>query len=176
MAKSPFPKAVFFPSTHSCSESIRQRRALSASRGDPAIYIAFDLLADEDGSSLLELTRSERRPPLEKFAGKFFATSGRIRLSPATPSLAQAKAWLVQGSATLDGIIAKRRDLAYRSGERDGMQKIKSFRTADCVVGGFRYGKGKKTVGSLLLGLYDEKDLLHHVGLRRACLPPTARL
>ena len=130
----------------------------------PAIYIVFDLLADENGTSLLELPLSERRSRLERFAEKFSRKGGRIRLSPMTSSLAQAKDWLARGSATLDGIIAKRRDLAYRSGERDGMQKIKSFRTADCVVGGFRYGKGKKTVGSLLLGLYDENDLLNHVG------------
>jgi ATP-dependent DNA ligase len=130
----------------------------------PAIYVAFDLLAAEDGRSLLDLTLRERRPLLERFAGKFFNKGGRIRLSPATSSLAEAKDWLRQASATLDGIIAKRRDLGYRSGERDGMQKIKSFRSADCVVGGFRYGKGKQTVGSLLLGLYDTKGLLHHVG------------
>ena len=130
----------------------------------PAIYIAFDLLADDDGTSLLELPLRERRRHLERFAGEFFIKGRRIRLSPATPSLAQAKDWLAQASTTLDGIIAKRRDLGYRSGERDGIQKIKSFRSADCVVGGFRYGKGKKTVGSLLLGLYDTNGLLHHVG------------
>lgn len=64
----------------------------------------------------------------------------------------------------LDGIVAKRIDLPYQSGNRDGMQKIKQRRTADCVVGGFRYATGKDTVGSLLLGLYDEQGLLHHVG------------
>jgi ATP-dependent DNA ligase len=64
----------------------------------------------------------------------------------------------------LDGVIAKRRDLEYRSGERDGMQKIKNFRSADCVVGGFRYWKATQLVGSLLLGLYDADGLLHHVG------------
>jgi len=130
----------------------------------PAIYIAFDLLADDDGTSLLELPLRERRRHLERFAGEFFIKGGRIRFSPATTNLGEAKDWLAQASATLDGIIAKRRDLNYRSGERDGMQKIKSFRSADCVVGGFRYGKGKKTVGSLLLGLYDAMGLLHHVG------------
>jgi ATP-dependent DNA ligase len=130
----------------------------------PAIYIAFDLLADDDGTSLLDLGLSERRPLLEQFAGKFSIKRGRIRFSSATANLAEAKDWLAHASATLDGIIAKRRDLGYRFGERDGMQKIKSFRSADCVVGGFRYGKGKKTVGSLLLGLYDTHGLLHHVG------------
>ena len=66
--------------------------------------------------------------------------------------------------AKLDGIIAKRRDLPYRSGDRTGMQKIKNYRSADCVVGGFRYNEGKPVVGSLLLGLYDDASNLHHVG------------
>jgi ATP-dependent DNA ligase len=85
-------------------------------------------------------------------------------LSPVATEFAQAKKWLGQTGATLDGIIAKRRDLDYRSGERDGMQKIKNFRSADCVVGGFRYGTKSRWVGSLLLGLYDSDGLLHHVG------------
>ena len=66
--------------------------------------------------------------------------------------------------ATLDGVIAKRRDFKYRSGDRSGMQKIKSYRSADCVVGGFRYNEGTRLVGSLLLGLYDDRGLLDHVG------------
>jgi ATP-dependent DNA ligase len=70
--------------------------------------------------------------------------------------------------ATLDGIIAKRRDLPYRSGERDAVQKIKNYRSADCVIGGFRYGEGSPLVGSLLLGLYDKAGLLHHVGFTSA--------
>ena len=130
----------------------------------PAILVVFDLLAAEDGRSLLSLSLSERRIRLERFASEFFGKGGSVRLSPATPRLADAKKWLAQSAATLDGIIAKRRDLDYRSGERDGMQKIKNFRSADCVVGGFRYGKGTKIVGSLLLGLYDAERLLHHVG------------
>ena len=105
-----------------------------------------------------------RRQRLEEFAAKYFGKGGSIRLSPATPKLTQAKKWLAQTGATLDGIIAKRRDLDYRSGERDGMQKIKNFRSADCVVGGFRYGSKTKVVGSLLLGLYDADGLLHHIG------------
>ena len=64
----------------------------------------------------------------------------------------------------MDGIIAKRLDLGYGAGEREAMQKIKNYRSADCVVGGFRYGTGKKVVGSLLLGLYDEAGRLNHVG------------
>jgi ATP-dependent DNA ligase len=64
----------------------------------------------------------------------------------------------------LDGIVAKRIDFGYRYGDRSGMQKIKNYRSADCVVGGFRYNEGKPLVGSLLLGLYDENGLLHHCG------------
>src|SRR5204862_3258290 len=81
-----------------------------------------------------------------------------------TTKLSDARGWLKRVGTTLDGIIAKRRDLPYRSGERDGMQKIKNYRSADCVVGGFRYNEGKPVVGSLLLGLYDRQGLLHHVG------------
>jgi ATP-dependent DNA ligase len=129
----------------------------------PAIYVVFDLLAAEDGRSLLAQPLRERRKHLEQFAAAYF-DNDRIRLSPATPKLAQARKWLAETGATLDGIIAKRCDMSYRSGERDGMQKIKNFRSADCVVGGFRYAAGSKVVGSLLLGLYNVKGLLDHVG------------
>jgi ATP-dependent DNA ligase len=130
----------------------------------PATYIVFDLLADERGKSLLAKTLVERRPKLEQFAKRIFKGHEEIRLSPATKRLVQAKKWLGSAGGNLDGIIAKRLDLPYRSGERDGMQKIKRRRTADCVVGGFRYGEGTKVVGSLLLGLYDDQGLLNHVG------------
>jgi ATP-dependent DNA ligase len=85
-------------------------------------------------------------------------------LSPATTNPDLAKRWLAGSGATLDGIIAKRRDLDYRSNDRTAMQKVKRHRSADCVVGGFRYNEGKPVVGSLLLGLYDDSGLLHHVG------------
>jgi ATP-dependent DNA ligase len=129
----------------------------------PAIYVVFDLLAAEDGRSLLTQPLRERRRRLEQFAAAYFDHDS-IRLSPATPKLAQARRWLAKTGATLDGIIAKRRDLSYRSGERDGMQKVKNFRSADCVVGGFRYAASSKVVGSLLLGLYNGEGLLDHVG------------
>jgi ATP-dependent DNA ligase len=129
----------------------------------PAIYVVFDLLAAGDGRSLLTLPLGTRRSGLEEFAAAYFSR-GSIRLSPATPKLAQARKWLAKTGATLDGIIAKRLDMDYRSGERDGMQKIKNFRSADCVVGGFRYRTGNKLVDSLLLGLYDPEGLLQHVG------------
>jgi ATP-dependent DNA ligase len=134
----------------------------------PAMFIVFDLLTNEQGHSLLELPLEQRRARLEEFAAQHLRGAERIRLSPATQKLSEAKKWFNARGANLDGIVAKRRDLAYRSGLRDGMQKIKHRRTADCVVGGFRYGEGKKVIGSLLLGLYDEEGLLNHVGFTSA--------
>jgi ATP-dependent DNA ligase len=130
----------------------------------PALLIVFDLLQDERGTSLLGQPLSERRPQLEAFAGKHFSGGIRVRLSPATTRLSEAKGWLKKVGSTLDGIIAKRRDAPYAAGTRDAMVKVKNYRSADCVVGGFRYGTDSKLVGSLLLGLYDDDGLLHHVG------------
>ena len=130
----------------------------------PALFVVFDLLVDERRRSLVESSLSERRPRLLQFARKYFKQKGAIRLSPATPSLAAARRWFRTAGSHLDGIVAKRTDLAYRSGKRDGMQKVKHRRTADCVVGGFRYATGKKVIGSLLLGLYNDEGLLDHVG------------
>ena len=130
----------------------------------PAMLIVFDLLADTDGRALTELTLPKRRERLEAFAAKYLKSNQRIRLSPTTTKLTAARKWLERVGATLDGIIAKRRDVPYRSGDRTGMLKIKNYRSADCVVGGFRYNEGKNVVGSLLLGLYDRDGLLHHVG------------
>jgi ATP-dependent DNA ligase len=128
----------------------------------PALLIVFDLLEDER-VVFLNTPLAERRPKLEEFAGKNFRHNG-VLLSPATTKLSSAKGWLKKVGATLDGIIAKRRDAPYRAGTRDAMVKIKNFRSSDCVVGGFRYGTGSKLAGSLLLGLYDDDGLLHHVG------------
>jgi ATP-dependent DNA ligase len=130
----------------------------------PALLICFDLLAGADGKALTGRPLDERRRALEDFARRTFPRRGRIRLSVATTQLTKAKAWLRRAGGTLDGLIAKRRDAEYRAGERDAMQKIKLYRSADCVVGGFRYNEGKPVVGSLLLGLYDAAGLLHHVG------------
>jgi ATP-dependent DNA ligase len=134
----------------------------------PALLIVLDLLADPAGHSLIELTLAERRLRLEKFAATYLRGSDRMRLSPATTRLADAKGWLKRVGPTLDGIIAKRRDVPYLAGDRTGMQKIKNYRSTDCVVGGFRYATGKPLVGSLLLGLYDKDGLLHHVGFTSA--------
>ncbi|HXL64858.1 MAG TPA: ATP-dependent DNA ligase [Xanthobacteraceae bacterium] len=130
----------------------------------PAIFIAFDLLVDADGRDLTAEVLAERRRALEVFFRRYGRGAKLVRLSPATTRLADAKGWLKRVGATLDGVIAKRRDFAYRSGDRTGMQKIKNYRSADCVVGGFRYNANSPLVGSLLLGLYDSKGLLHHVG------------
>jgi ATP-dependent DNA ligase len=130
----------------------------------PAMLIVFDLLADDRGRSLLEHTLADRRALLEAFAEKHLAAAGAVRLSPATTQLSTAKRWFKTVGGNLDGIIAKRLDLAYRSGLRDGMQKIKHRRTADCVVGGFRYAEGRDVIGSLLLGLFNREGLLDHVG------------
>jgi ATP-dependent DNA ligase len=139
-------------------------RVQKLARETPALFITFDLLAGADGKALTHLPLRERRKLLEQFAGKQFRGNARVRLSPATTELPQAKTWLKRVGATLDGIVAKRRDFEYRSGDRSGMQKIKNYRSADCVVGGFRYNEGKDVAGSLLLGLYDDDGLLHHVG------------
>ena len=129
----------------------------------PALFVVFDLLEDEHGHPLLDVPLAERRLKLEAFAKNNFSGDG-VRLSPATTKLSNAKDWLKQVGATLDGIIAKRRDAPYAAGTRDAMVKVKNYRSADCVVGGFRYGTNSKLVGSLLLGLYDDAGLLHHVG------------
>lgn len=128
----------------------------------PATYYCFDLLADEHGALLADKPMEERRAALEKFAERYF--EGRVQLSPVTRDIATAQRWLRTGGGPLDGVVAKRVDLPYQSGERAGMVKIKNLRSADCVVGGFRYGTNSKLVGSLLLGLYDREGLLDHVG------------
>ena len=141
-----------------------QSRVQKLASETPALLIAFDLLAGADDKPLIERPLQERRSELEAFAHQWLRGVERIRMSPATTKLSEARGWLKRVGATLDGIVAKRRDLEYRSGDRTGMQKIKNYRSADCVIGGFRYNEGKPVVGSLLLGLYDGKGLLHHVG------------
>jgi ATP-dependent DNA ligase len=145
-----------------------QSRVQRLAAETPALLIVFDLLVGPDGSALVELPLCRRRPQLEAFARRYLHDRDHFRLSTATIKLATARGWLKRVGATLDGIVAKRLDLPYRSGDRTGMQKIKNFRSADCVVGGFRYNEGQRMVGSLLLGLYDRQGLLHHVGFTSA--------
>lgn len=138
-------------------------RIQKLSQADPCTYVVFDLLVDAHGKDLTQAPLSERRAKLEGFAKKFLKRNSTIRLSPRTTDLAQARKWFHAGVG-LDGIVAKRRDLPYQSGARTAMKKIKRQRTADCVVGGFRYLEKKRLVGSLLLGLYNSEGLLDHVG------------
>jgi ATP-dependent DNA ligase len=138
----------------------------------PALLLAFDLLATAKDKNLSAQPLAQRRPVLEAFAKSQFKSKPTFRLSQVSKSYATAKKWLAQAGGGCDGVIAKRLDLPYQAGSRDGMQKIKNFRSADCVIGGFRYASqpidGRKVVGSLLLGLYDEAGLLHHVGFTSA--------
>ena len=134
----------------------------------PALFIVFDLLADEEGKSLLASPLRERRKKLEAFARTNLKAGSGVRLSPATTDLAVAKKWFDKVGGDLDGVIAKQIEAPYASGERTAMVKVKQIRSADCVVGGFRYGTDSKLLGSLLLGLYDEDGLLHHVGFTSA--------
>lgn len=130
----------------------------------PATMMCFDLLVDADGKMLTNAPLVERREHLVRFlSGQ--PKDGRIRLSVASIDSGQATKWMGRlGAMGLDGIIAKRLDEPYRSGERIGMVKVKRIRTADCVVGGFRYAEKGGGIGSLLLGFYNEEGLLDHVG------------
>ena len=134
----------------------------------PALLIVFDLLADDDGKSLLNVPLRDRRKKLEAFARKNLKAKSGLRLSPATTDLGTAKKWFDKVGGNLDGVIAKQIDAPYASGERTAMVKVKQIRSADCVVGGFRYASGSRLLGSLLLGLYDDDGLLHHVGFTSA--------
>jgi ATP-dependent DNA ligase len=134
----------------------------------PALFIVFDLLGDTAGKSLLALPLRDRREMLEVFAKHNLKSKDAVRLSPATTDLAKAKKWFDKVGGDLDGVIAKQLEAPYASGERTAMVKVKQIRTADCVVGGFRYATGAPVVGSLLLGLYDDDGQLHHVGFTSA--------
>ena len=141
-----------------------QSRIRKLAAETPALLIVFDLLVDAAGALLTGKPFDQRRRALELFYQKYCIGSPGIRLSPSSRSVAEAKEWLRRTGATLDGVIAKRRDFNYRTSDRSGMQMIKNFRSADCVVGGFRYNENNPLVGSLLLGLYDSKGRLNHVG------------
>jgi ATP-dependent DNA ligase len=127
----------------------------------PAIYVLFDVLV-QDGSELFKRKLRERRACLETFVHRNFATSSTITLSPATQDRDLAARWLSGSLARLDGVIAKK-DVPYAFGSRDAAVKVKRRYTADCVIGGFRTSSDG-SIASLLLGLYDDDALLHHVG------------
>ncbi len=126
----------------------------------PAMFMAFDCLAVGD-TMLAEKPLADRRRSLERLLAN--ETEPMLLLSPATGDRDAAIGWLKRGGAALDGVIAKRLADPYQPGKR-AMIKVKQRRTADCVVGGFRYGSKGGEVGSLLLGLFDDAGLLHHVG------------
>ena len=141
-----------------------ESRVRKLAKETPAELMAFDLL-ELDGKSRAALPLSKRREKLEQFFARNEAPA--LQLSPMTCDRNVAIGWLERSGGALDGVIAKRADQDYRSGER-AMIKVKQQRTADCVVGGFRYAEKKKVVGSLLLGLYDDQGLLNHVGFTSA--------
>jgi ATP-dependent DNA ligase len=141
-------------------------RIARLARETPASFVAFDLLA-RDGISLLTLRQAERRQALEELLAD---ARPPLYLTPVTRDRALAQQWLHEfEGAGLDGVVAKRVDGLYEPGKRT-MLKIKHLRTADCVVAGFRWHKstqqgGPGAVGSLLLGLFDDREVLHHVGV-----------
>lgn len=132
----------------------------------PATYVLFDILVAPGGGGLVEEALLVRRRALEQLYADI--QREHLILSPATTDRELAQQWLDgAGGGDFDGVMAKRLDSPYAPGERR-MLKIKRIRTADCVVGGFRYGTGSKLVGSLLLGLYDSQGRLNHVGFTSA--------
>jgi ATP-dependent DNA ligase len=154
---------------HLAFDALRMRLHPAASRirklsGEtPARFVAFDILAEPGGKVLIDEPLSVRRQSLEHLVGTVKPLSS-IQLSPMIRERVQAARWLEQsGPNGTDGVVAKRLDAHYAPGER-AMIKVKRLRTADCVVGGFRYESGSDEVGSLLLGLYDEDGKLDHVG------------
>jgi ATP-dependent DNA ligase len=129
----------------------------------PATFVIFDILETDKGVNLTLAPLAERRRILEDFWKKYCSREKAVKLSPQTDSITEAMKWLHSSRWYIDGIVAKKNTDAYVPGVRV-MQKYKPVRTADCVVGGFRYGTDSKEVGSLLLGLYDEEGKLNHVG------------
>ncbi|CDX43943.1 ATP dependent DNA ligase [Mesorhizobium sp. ORS 3359] len=127
----------------------------------PARLILFDMLVAPGGKTMLERPLRARREALEAFLSK--AANPGLQLSQSTTNVATARQWLQGAGGSTDGVVAKMLDEPYRPGER-AMVKVKRLRTADCVIGGFRYLNGKRQVGSLLLGLYNDNGQLDHVG------------
>ncbi len=157
---------LFIPTPHGLDfETLQQRihpaasRVLKLSKETPAAFVAFDLLAvgNEDWR---ERPFAERRAKLLEIV----PVSNTLFPTPQTADPAIALDWFNHfEGAGLDGVIARRQELPYLPGKRV-MVKVKHGRTADCVVGGYRAGKAENTIGALLLGMYDEAGVLHHVG------------
>jgi ATP-dependent DNA ligase len=126
----------------------------------PAVFMAFDLPVAPDARDLRDAPLTERRDALETFLR---TPHPGIALSPFTRERPDAQSWLDEAGGAVDGVVCKRIDGHYLAEER-AMLKVKHIRTADCVIGGFRYATGSKLVGSLLLGLYNDAGKLDHVG------------
>lgn len=148
-----------------------ESRIKKLAKETPSSLLTFDLVVDERGKSLVELPLKERRDRLDQLFAAVPKTSA-AKLSPATTDRKVADHWMrdLAGSG-FDGVIAKRLEKPYMSGERTGMVKIKNMRTADVVVGGFRYPSKGPGIGSMLLGLYDEDGKLNHVGFTSSFRP-----
>lgn len=157
-------------STASCRSTLLQARLHPAdsrirklSAETPAGLILFDILVTPDGENVIDAPLVKRRAALETLVAAC-GVPGRLTLSPVSRDRCAAQEWLhAAGRGAPDGVVAKRLDSAYAPGER-AMIKVKPRRTADCVVGGFRYQTVGPQVGSLLLGLYDAAGRLNHVG------------
>jgi ATP-dependent DNA ligase len=145
-----------------------ESRIRKLSRETPASLYVFDLLVDPKGKSLVDQPLEERRKRLEEVFAKIPERSqgaASAHLSPATRDRKLAERWITElGAAGLDGVVAKRLEAGYLSGDRSGMVKVKRMRTADCVVGGIRKAQKGEGLGSLLLGLYNDQGELDHVG------------
>jgi ATP-dependent DNA ligase len=139
-----------------------ESRVRKLAKETPAILILFDCLLSTENENVMRRPLSYRRAALENFYTAARNLS-ELKLTPYTRDRREAERWLSHAGGSLDGVVAKRLDGVYQPGERV-MLKIKRMRTADCVVGGFRYEQGTREVGSLLLGLYNESGKLDHVG------------
>ncbi|MEO7221882.1 MAG: ATP-dependent DNA ligase [Devosia sp.] len=141
-----------------------ESRIRKLAKETPALLILFDAI-EIDSERLTAMPLAARRELLEVFFARY--PSATLRLSPITTDPATARRWLDHTNGALDGVIAKRTNDMYLPGQR-AMLKVKNIRTADCVVGGFRYGTGSKLAASLLLGLYNADGKLDHVGFTSA--------
>lgn len=154
--------------------ALQQRLHPAASRIErlaketPARYVAFDLLALDD-ESLLEQPLATRRAQLEALAPKLAETG--IELTPVATETPDAEPWLAQG----EGVVVKDLGSTYQPGKRLNWFKVKRLRTLDAVIVGYRHGKEPGTVGSLILGLYDEGGTLHVVGHSSGLKPAEKR-
>jgi len=145
-----------------------ESRIRKLAKETPARILVFDLLVDDRGRDLTTMPLRERRKRLDAFLADDGPGTGShvLELSPSSADRAQAERWMREyAEFGCDGVVAKLADEPYHSGDRNAMQKIKRLRTADCVVGGFRYAStNPQDIGSLLLGLYNDDGQLDHIG------------